>query len=163
MLIGSPEDDYLSGRAGNDRVAGRNGDDILLGGDDSDHLRGERGSDALKGHKGRDVLSGGPGADRFIFNDLTHSRPGARRDIIADFEQGVDRIDLRDIDARKEAGDQAFVFLGMRRFTGAGGELRYQIVRGDTIVSADTNGDKKPNLQIKLIGAFDLTDMDFRR
>ena len=163
LLIGSPLDDYLSGRAGSDRITGRDGDDVLVGGDGDDQLRGGGGEDLLKGGAGRDILAGGPAADRFFFTETADILAGRHREIIVDFEQGVDTIDLRRIDARAERGDQAFQFRESRRFSGAGGELRYALGNGNTIVSGDIDGDRNPDLQIELIGEFALRDSDFRR
>jgi Ca2+-binding RTX toxin-like protein len=59
---------YLGGNTGNNR---------LVGGD---------GADALWGGKGKDILIGGDGVDAFYF------RPGAGREVIEDFVDGVDGI-----------------------------------------------------------------------
>ncbi|MDQ3559900.1 MAG: protease, partial [Pseudomonadota bacterium] len=72
-------------------------------------------------------------------------------------------IDLRMIDADGNAadGDQAFAFRGTSGFTGAGGEVRYAQVNGNTIVSGDIDGDRVPDFQIRLDGVFSLTNGDF--
>lgn len=88
---------------------------------------------------------------------------GRGRDIVADFEQGADTIDLRRVDALEGPRNQSFRFLGLRRFTGAGAELRYGFAKGDTIISGDTDGDRRPDLQIELAGEFTLRRGDFRR
>lgn len=94
-LSGGDGDDTLFGRAGNDTLEGGNGADTLFGGSGADMidggngqdvLYGGSGSDVLNGNYGDDVLYGGGGADTFIFNSGS--------DIIADFEQGIDRIIL---------------------------------------------------------------------
>jgi len=57
-------------------------------GDGADTLLGEAGQDTLEGGVGDDVLRGGADADVFVFN------PGAGVDTIADFEDGVDLLDI---------------------------------------------------------------------
>ena len=69
-------------------VQGFAGNDVLLGGTGSDYLLGGDGNDTVSGGLGNDYLSGGSGADVFG----TGSSWGS--DIILDFEDGVDRIDL---------------------------------------------------------------------
>jgi len=69
--------DRLYGRAGNDVLYGEEGDDYLLGEDDDDQLLGGAGNDNLSGGNGDDILTGGTGndtldggngSDRFLFN-----------------------------------------------------------------------------------------------
>lgn len=102
LLIGGDGADLLLGRGGNNILIGGAGADILIGGDGHDDLRGGDGhdlliggdgDDRLDGGRGNDVLIGGAGADTFVFN---HGN-----DLIADFEQGIDRIIL---DARLWTG-----------------------------------------------------------
>jgi Ca2+-binding RTX toxin-like protein len=81
VLASGLADDLVYGGNGNDRLRGNAGDDSLYGGNGSDTLRGDRGDD---------VLWGGRNADIFVF------RRGDGNDRIADFENGIDRIDLRD-------------------------------------------------------------------
>jgi hypothetical protein len=87
--------DFLVGGHGNDQLKGGGGTDVLIG---------EHGDDTLDGGLGVDLLSGGSGADVFFF-DVLYASPGApstdtevgpgKRDIIFDFEQEADKIDLR--------------------------------------------------------------------
>jgi hypothetical protein len=162
LLIGGPLADFINGEGGNDRITGKAGSDFLLGGDSDDLVNGAQGDDVLRGQNGRDVLTGGPGADRFSYTKAADTLPCPLCDVITDFEPGKDKIDLRRIDGRKGAGNQAFTFLGTGRFTGAGGELRYHQFGGNTIVSGDIDGDKQPDIQIKLTGQFALSKSDFR-
>lgn len=77
-------DDFLYGGSGNDFMGGGAGNDQLFGGD---------GIDRLNGGTGDDTMTGGAGADRFIFNSFVNGE----RDVIADFEDGIDRIQLKGI------------------------------------------------------------------
>ena len=78
----------LIGLAGTDILLGGEGDDGLAGGDNGDVLDGGAGDDRLLGGYDRDLLTGGEGADRFVF------RPGDGRDIVTDFVDGEDSLDL---------------------------------------------------------------------
>lgn len=87
---------FLFGHAGNDLLYGGSGNDTLVGG---------AGNDTLVGGPGDDWLVGGPGADMFVF------RPGFGRDIIADFQKGLDVINLAG-----HAGLHGFADLQIRQF-----------------------------------------------
>jgi Ca2+-binding RTX toxin-like protein len=74
------------GGTGNDTLAGGDGNDVLFGEGGADLLRGGAGDDLLAGDFGADTLIGGAGADRFVFG------ADNARDIVADFQDGIDRI-----------------------------------------------------------------------
>lgn len=80
--------DTVSGGVGNDRIGGGDGDDRLLGNDGNDLIYGDGGSDRIFGDKGNDTLSGGAGNDVFVF------RSGDGNDVISDFKNGDNKIDL---------------------------------------------------------------------
>ncbi|MBA4066419.1 MAG: hypothetical protein C0501_22440 [Isosphaera sp.] len=63
-VIGTNQDDVLTGGAGDDTLIGLGGDDRLMGQSGNDLLFGGAGDDDLNGGPGRDILVGGPGADR---------------------------------------------------------------------------------------------------
>ncbi|PHQ83619.1 MAG: hypothetical protein COB65_06785 [Thalassobium sp.] len=99
-LYGSGRDDSFYGQGQNDEIWGFDGDDFLFGGagedvieggDGADYLRGQGGSDTLNGGEGDDDIYGGVGADIFVFE-----RNG-NFDIIWDFQNNVDQIDLSDL------------------------------------------------------------------
>lgn len=71
-------------------VAGTALDDRLLGSSADETLQGGAGDDFIHDGCGSDVLYGGAGADVFVF-----AKDGAQ-DRIADFTDGLDRIDLSD-------------------------------------------------------------------
>ena len=91
-LLGAKGSDTLRGGTGDDRVIGQGGHDKLFGDDGRDTLTGGWGNDTLNGGEGNDRLKGQAGADIFVFN------PGDDVDRIADFEDELDRIDLRAFD-----------------------------------------------------------------
>ena len=98
-IYGGADDDTLGGGEGADVMFGGNGDDQMLGWIANDMLYGNAGRDMLNGQSGLDTLNGGWGDDTltggseadvfvFIFDNGT--------DIITDFENNIDLIDLRD-------------------------------------------------------------------
>jgi hypothetical protein len=164
-LFGDLGDDTLYGVSGSDALNGGDGRDRLWGGDGSDTLSGGRGQDKLEGQKGSDViiggldkdkLKGGGDADTFRFLSVADSEPGGNnRDKIKDFRNG-DEIDLSAIDA-ETSGDQPLVFIGAAAFSGVAGQVRF--ARG--MVQADTDGNGRADLEIKLSGGVDLDAGDF--
>jgi Ca2+-binding RTX toxin-like protein len=86
-------DDLVSGDAANDIVYGEGGNDTLEGGIGADQLFGGAGADTLVGGLGADLVFGGTGANVFTYGALNESTMTGV-DIIADFDQGKDRIDL---------------------------------------------------------------------
>jgi serralysin len=159
--------DIIYGSAAANVLDGGNSADILfgLGGDDT--LIGGAGTDRLVGGAGKDILTGGAEADTFDFTSLKDSGiTAATRDVITDFQDGIDRINLSPIDANVlAAGDQAFNFIGMNaKFTGTAGQLRsYETDRGH-VVEGDVNGDGRADFSIDLFDpmhAILLTQNDF--
>ena len=85
--------------SGVENVVGGAGHDTLTGNRQVNHLSGGKGNDALTGGLGKDTLTGGSEGDRFVFHSVKESLTGSRRDVITDFKRGLDKIDLRTIDA----------------------------------------------------------------
>ncbi|WP_386684956.1 calcium-binding protein [Loktanella sp. R86503] len=96
-LMGTAGGDVLTGLGGNDRLVGSSGDDILRDG------------------AGVDVMLGGAGADVFFLSN------DGQRDVIQDFELGVDRIDLSGWDFLR-ARDQLIMSITATGFTISYGE-----------------------------------------
>lgn len=94
-ILGGNGDDAIGGGEGNDKLLGGAGNDVISGGTGSDVLGGGTGDDLLIGGADRDTLSGGSGADTFVFLARTDSLAGTGvRDIVLDFQHGVDKIGL---------------------------------------------------------------------
>ncbi|MEL7086486.1 MAG: CAP domain-containing protein [Cyanobacteria bacterium J06597_1] len=115
VFQGSAKNDQFFGKGGNDRLSGGGGNDTLGGGNGNDRLLGENGNDFMKGGQGNDRLLGGRGNDRLLGNggdDLLDGQSGRNTlvggagrdrfkvsrsngpDLIQDFQNGQDRIDL---------------------------------------------------------------------
>jgi Ca2+-binding RTX toxin-like protein len=183
---GTPEGDTMSGGAGNDVLNGLAGDDSVSGGADNDSLDGGIGNDTLNGNGGNDtivggsgtdrivggtgvdLLTGGLGADTFVFATAAESGTGTTRDRIADFQPGVDRIDIGAFDANTTLlaiGTQDFVFLPTAGAAiTAAGQLRYRhdTANNLTFVEGNTNATlTSMEFQIVLNGIHNLTSADF--
>ena len=111
---------------------------------------------------GRDTLTGG--ADAFAFVAVGDSgAAAAARDVITDFQDGMDSIWLDQIDAdRGTAADDAFAFLAAEgaAFTAAG-QVRWSRTDGATLVEASVDADSDAELQIQLTGLKTLSGADF--
>ena len=140
--------------------------DLLTGGAGANTLYGTVKADVLFGGAGRDTMTGGAGADTFAYLTLADSGiTAASRDVITDFVNGTDRIDLSGIDANSFAiGNNAFTFIGAGVFAGGGatgaGQLRYGFAGTNTIVEGDVNGDGLADFQIQLTGIHTMTAAD---
>jgi predicted outer membrane repeat protein len=64
VFLGLAADDEFQGSIGKDRACGGAGDDLLIAGPGNDRFWGDGGNDRVKGETGDDLLSGGPGRDR---------------------------------------------------------------------------------------------------
>ncbi|MCB1517362.1 MAG: M10 family metallopeptidase C-terminal domain-containing protein [Hyphomicrobiaceae bacterium] len=97
LILGTGGDDRITARTeggrisakgGDDQLFGQAGKDVLIGGSGKDRLLGDRGADNLIGGAGNDFLKGGKGHDLFVF-----AKRGGN-DLVADFRDGQDRLDL---------------------------------------------------------------------
>jgi Ca2+-binding RTX toxin-like protein len=94
IITGTNDGETLDGKGGDDFLFGNRGNDILLGGDGNDRLDGGAGRDILDGGTGSDVLTGGHGRDTFVFAPMIQGGLAPGNDVITDFKQGHDLIDL---------------------------------------------------------------------
>ena len=168
-LHGGSHSDTLFGYDGRDHLDGWTGNDWLYGGGAGDFLNGWDGDDRLVGHGGADRFVGGEGEDRllagrdasrdvFIFRRIEEST-NADADRIYQFDVSTDVIDLRVIDARDHTvANNAFRW-------SEDGRAAWSVWAVDTRygsrVMADTNGDGRADMSIKMIGVAGLTADDF--
>jgi len=116
--------------------------DVLWGNAVDNVLKGMGGDDVLDGFEGADTLWGGEGADTFQFHNIEAG------DTIADFETGIDVIDLTGTNVD-------FTYIGNTAFSGTAGELAY--VGGHLL--GDVDGDGIADLDITVIGSLVETDL----
>ncbi|MBL6082198.1 hypothetical protein JMJ56_29920 [Belnapia sp. T18] len=180
---------------GADLVLGGAGDDDMGGGRGDDVLRGGTGDDTVAGGYDADTLSGGAGSDLFAFGTsgsdpyrntvaVVDTGLGPEADVVLDFQQGLDRIDLSVLNSFVfrfvASGDLAYRFVGQQAFSGEGPEVRYDIVGGRTVIQLDgvtptfvsrptedslgfveVPTDGVADAEIVLGGVFQLTEGDF--
>ena len=134
-----------------------------VGSDHNDTFIGSTAANRFIGGLGQDTLTGGDGADIFRY-ETTSDSLNLLGDLITDFVQASDRIDLGFIDADGAAGaNNAFVLTangGTAGFTGLG-QLRYFVGAQNTTISLNISGDNTPDMQIVLTGLYTLTAADF--
>jgi serralysin len=101
LLYGESGQDTLYGGLGNNTLFGGTGRDWLYGSGDRDALHGgsgadvlfsDAGADLLSGGEGNDTLSGGAGRDLFEFSTALSATTNV--DVIRDFDQGHDKLQL---------------------------------------------------------------------
>ncbi len=163
-IDGGGGDDTVRTSGGDDLISGGNGVDRLNSGGGQDTVDGGAGNDVIIGGLGQDILTGGTGADRFVY-DMGDSGAGRNSaDRITDFSRAEgDKIALGALDAIAGTPENdTFSWIGSDRFTGVAGELRFQVMDGNTFVSADFDGDRQSDFVIQLDGVVNnLTASDF--
>lgn len=82
------ESGAISGTKFAEKIFGGDGADKIFGLGGNDVVDGGAGDDVIDGGKGRDKLAGGDGADVFLF------RKSSGRDVVVDFGNGEDVLDL---------------------------------------------------------------------
>jgi Ca2+-binding RTX toxin-like protein len=187
-LYGGGGNDNLYGDAHSDHLYGEDGTDTLYGGAGNDWLSGGAGNDRLTGGEGKDTLTGGANSDTFVFNSTADSALTSLLlatidsvDTITDFVHGVDKIDLRLIDANAAtSANDNFTFLAHRAdfhgtdWTGQVWFEQQAVYASDpfggmgttplfatTTVYASTNADSAAEFQVTLNGLIPLTISDF--
>ncbi|MCD6078579.1 MAG: hypothetical protein K0R89_2517 [Ramlibacter sp.] len=156
----SGNDEFRMSSSG-DRVRGYAGDDLMYGYRGADRMEGDAGHDLLVGGAGRDTLKGGGGRDVFDYNLVSESGlTNSTRDVIVDFTRGLDRIDLRNIDANTEVGgNQAFkgILIPANAAFSSAGQLRL----ANGVLYGNTDGDAAAEFSIQLTGVTALAATEF--
>ena len=187
VLIGGEGVDTLDGGAGSDTIdyssspddvsvdlaSGRAEDghgtrdtliaiENVIGSQFDDVLTGDTFSNVLTGGGGRDVLTGGGRRDDFVF--LSAGDSGLTvdtRDVIADFQFGLDKIDLSAIDANTATAaidDFTVLIAPTATFTAAG---QLQFVGGILYGNTDADAEAEFSIQINRAGGGNLSLSDF--
>jgi len=158
VLKGYGGADLMFGGDNGDKLYGGTQNDVLFGGDGKDDLFGGQDNDTLDGGKGKDTYIGGTGADTFVFA----STGDIASDIIKDFEDDLDHIDLSGVSAAFRGG---LTFSGTT-FGGMIGEVIYEQVNrvwaaDYTWVKIDLDGDGGWDERIKVMGLHGMIESDF--
>ncbi|HEV7264065.1 MAG TPA: M10 family metallopeptidase C-terminal domain-containing protein [Falsiroseomonas sp.] len=163
--------DLLLGGAGNDVISGGGGGDTIHAGGGDDVLRGDLGADVLHGGCGADIFVFGRGGPIDAFAPHSETRETGAPDVILDFEQGVDRLDVRGL-GHSHMPWLPMLFRGEAEFlTDLHPQLRYERLEdGTTVVQVfSLVGRPAPGVvpppdvaaEIILVGHVDLTEADF--
>ncbi|SEP62273.1 calcium-binding protein [Thalassovita taeanensis] len=141
-VIGSVDDDILTGDSGtnvltgydgNDTLSGGHGDDVLFGNDGDDVLSGGEGNDQLHGGLGLDTLDGGDGIDTAIFSER-QSHPKGGNFLITGLSVGV-AVDL----ANHSAGGE--MLWNIENVKGSMGNDTIFGDAGDNVLAGDLGAD----------------------
>jgi Ca2+-binding RTX toxin-like protein len=89
---------FLTGKGDIDATGGTGGN-WIYGNSGANRIDAGGGFDVVDGGKGNDVLTGGSSSDDF------HFARGSGRDIVTDFEAGLDEIELGDLKGAKDFAD----------------------------------------------------------
>lgn len=144
VVYGSSAANVISGGAGNDYLYGLAGNDVIDGGNDNDRVAGGLGAD---------ILRGGSGEDSFYYMDIKDSGlTKATRDVIEDYVENSDNLDLSLLDADTRTGgvNDAFgMILTTSNFVvGVAQTLRiYQTAIG-WMIDGEVTGDGKADFSI---------------
>ncbi|MGH1578708.1 hypothetical protein [Planktotalea sp.] len=163
VLHGNDDEDLIFGGSGYDTIKGGDGHDLLFGGSGRDVIKGGSGIDQIVGGKGADTLFGGADSDVFIFTDIGHfGGSGGNNDLIQDYANGPDVIDLSAIDANTNTvSNDDFFFIDSLAFSNQAGELRYEFDGSKTTLSGDVDGDGAADFELDLAGNVGLSDFIF--
>jgi Ca2+-binding RTX toxin-like protein len=160
-IIGDQASNFLHGNGGADFISANGGNDIISGGAGNDRILGGSGADKISGGAGADTLTGGSEADTFQFLFLSEVGVGAGRDVIKDFEKGLDKINVSTLDADTSvSGNQAFSFVASNAFSDEG-QIRATPLNGGALVQFNTSGTSGAEFEIFLEDPVQLSAVDF--
>lgn len=157
-----PSANVVTGSALADTLHGSSRADLITGGDGKDWISAGAGNDVIHSGLGRDYLTGGAGADHFLYASLSEMGTGYARDLITDFQAGIDKLYFAGLsDLPASAAGQTWRWLGSEGFAGNPLEVHYRFEGANTIVSLDVDGDMKADAEIELAGNIQLGAGDF--
>lgn len=158
FIEGRGNNDTINGGKGDDGIFGGSGNDIINGGKGWDILIGDSGDDTINGGKGWDILLGGVGNDTLIGglgldillgdggSDQFVLTTGRGRDIIVDYEDGVDTFGLVD-----------GLSFGQLEITQVGSDTRIRVDGANDVLAILNNVDRS------LIGAEDFVEVTIQK
>jgi Ca2+-binding RTX toxin-like protein len=92
IINGTSSSETLNGTTADDTIHGNGGNDVIIDNQGDDYLYGDDGNDTLTGGVGFNDFWGGTGNDTFVMT--TRAATGKSDDLIHDFTQGADKIDV---------------------------------------------------------------------
>ncbi len=136
IIVGTPDDDVLTGDSDDNSIRGLGGDDEILGESGDDSLSGGQGDDEIIGGSGDDSLSGGEGDDEIIGESGDDTLSGGEGDDEIIGESGDDNI------SGGEGDDE--IIGGSGDDSLSGGEGNDEIIgeSGDDLISGDEGEDE---------------------
>jgi Ca2+-binding RTX toxin-like protein len=156
-ISGGKGRDTLSGGEGDDDIQGGDGRDVLSGGEGDDNIDGGNGRDTISGGDGQDQLTGGQGADTFVFEEGSSTE--AAPDLITDFEQGLDKLDMNELLGANGLSVEQLDFTGGSEGQAGNITQGYDAQSGLTTFQIDLGGDSSFSLQLD--GDVTLGQQDF--
>lgn len=158
-LEGGAGQDHLAGGYGHDRLHGGGGHDLLEGEKEDDVIHGGRGHDTIIGGNGDDWMHGGSGRDTFVWTRYYEANRAAGADTVADFEAGVDLLDLqalniRSLDLSGSDAPSGRTSLAVQHLGQSG---RYK----ELLIAVDSGGDGQNDFYLTLHVRGPLDDDDF--
>jgi Ca2+-binding RTX toxin-like protein len=136
-------------------ASGNAKDNVIIGNAGNNVIGGDQGKDLLGGGEGKDTLSGNADQDTFVFQTVLDSPFGAaNRDVITDFNSSFGTSEQIDLSAIKNANGANLTFVGLAATVNQG-QVGFQTVAGNTIISVDVNG-LADDMQIELTGLHNL-------
>lgn len=143
-ITGGGGNDVITGGQGNDKIEGGGSNDYISGGTGKDNIKGGNGDDTIIGGAGDDQMRGGNGADVFVFEN------GMNRDLITDFQDGVDLLDY---------SAMGLVDVSQLTFTQIGNHVRITSNPSDyvTIRNTDVADFTNDDFVFSALSDFDLT------
>jgi Ca2+-binding RTX toxin-like protein len=139
VITANDGDNKLDGGDGNDTIYSEWGNDIVSGGNGNDVLFGTVTMSELLSGNDADTLTGGAGDDRFVYTSFNFAYNISKNtgDIITDFANGNDVLDLRDLLTDVYANAQLLIGDPITQ-----GFLRLVDVGGNTQVQIDSDGNE---------------------
>lgn len=152
----------ITGSAIADSLMGSSKNDHIVGGAGKDWISAGAGNDLIEGGAGRDYLTGGAGADVFMYTSVGDVGLGLERDLLCDFQVGVDKIYLAGLSGLPSAAvGETWRWLDSEGFTGNALEINYRYLGANTVIGFDTDGDMVADMEIELAGRLAPTWSDF--
>jgi Ca2+-binding RTX toxin-like protein len=142
------EQNIVAGTAGNDTLVGvTNSGDVISGLEGNDNLTGLSGNDTLSGGYGSDTLTGGAGNDTFVLENFIGSGSANDLDVVTDFVQGQDKINVSGLDisdfntilalTSNDAFNNAVITTHINNYDGYGYSLKLNGINRNALTASD--------------------------